>query len=455
MTTAMWRNAVLALGAGAVLAAPVTALAQNNRSSNKKIDPNAPLVERILPKGKTKEWVMLVDVYYPGQRLDAPPVDRYGVVRPDYDLQHRRGTLEEWKQVNGMAATGVQFESAAMVFPVPLETAGHSTAQGTFSSEIKVNSSVVPSSVKFTDGYQSGERLARWDLRGVDAVKLQLHIEIPVTCWETYFNEQEAMKIEWPKGDWPAVAKTALEPVYLVEYTYEQTEILENKKLLDAMREKWLGGRDPRTIKPVMLAKELAGHVLEFCDPSFGDTVYSTMAGTFLGMQSKDVGEVINSKRCYNLDPASFLAAVYRNAGLPARTVFGFDMAEEKGDRKGGGGRSKISAWTEFAVVDEKSGALVWIPVDVINMRRSGSRMQRLDRAWKYFGENEDLAYMIPISFHLHPPTGVTVRSLPAFWGWLCVPETPPLPHSVKIDAMGQNSREKEKNEKERKNKKP
>ena len=458
MKTMNRRNALVALGAGVLLCAAGTAHGQSSRGSpqppnkNTIVDPTKPLVERMLPRGKTKQWVMSVDVFYPGQMVNAPPVNRWGVIRPDFNYPGRTITQQEWNQLMGNAGQGVSFDTAAMVFPVPLASAGHSSSMGTFASEVKVNSIVVPTEVKFSDNYQAGERLARWELRDVRAMKLQLHIDIPVTCWETYFNENEAAKVEWPKGDWPPAAKTALEPVYLVEWANEAQEITDAKQALDEMRNRWLNNRDPKTIKPVALAKELAGRVLEYCDGSRGDSVYGTMPGTFLGLQSMTVMEIVSNKRCYNLDPASFLAAVYRNAGLPARTVFGFDMAEEKGDRmtsSGRGGRSKLHAWTEFAVLDEKTSEVVWVPVDVINMRRSGNRMQRLDRTWKYFGSNEDLAYMIPISFHLHPPTGVTVRSLPAFWGWLCTPETPPLPHSLKIDAMSQSSREKKENEKD------
>jgi hypothetical protein len=468
MTTMNWRNALVTLGAGAVFlaAGAGTALGQNNRNTppapnkNTVVDPTKPLVERMLPRGKTKDWVMMVDLYYPGQMVNAPPVNRWGEIRPDYNYPGRTITQQEWNRLVGTSQQGVKFDTAAIVFPVPLSSAGHIASEATFESEIKVNSRVFPSEPKFSNTYQSGERLARWDMRDIDAGKIQLHIEIPVTCWETYFNEAEAAKVEWPKGDWPTEAKTALEPVYLVEYANQESEIAETKKMLDELRDRWLKGRDPRSIKPVQLAKELAGHVLERVDPSAGDSVYGTMPGTFIGLLSMTVSEVLTNKRCYNLDPAPFLAAVYRNAGLPARVVYGFDMSEEK-DKDGelnGKGRSKLHAWTEFAVLDDKTGAVVWVPVDVIKMRKSSSRMQRLDRPWKFFAANEDLTYTIPISFHLHPPTGVTVRSLPAFWGWLCTPETPPLPHSLKIDAMGQNSRDKQRNEEERnknKNKKP
>ena len=451
MMTAMNLRNAARLGAGVLALSLATAVqAQNNRGNRgTAVDPNAPLVERILPKGKTKQWSMTIDVYYPGLRIELPALDAFGVIRPGFAQPGRTTvTQTEWDRIVQESNKGVRFDTAAMVFPVPLTSASHYTQMGTFESRIKIDSSEMIVAPQFTEGYQSGERLARWDLRDVNAKRLNLHLEIPVTCWETLFNEEEALKIDWPTSDWPAVAKSALEPVFLVEWRDEEKEIAENKVLLDDLQKRWLNGRDPKTMKPVELAKLLAGSVMEFCDPGAGASVVGS-SGAFQGLRTRTVGEVIRDKRCYKLDPPAFLGAVYRNAGLPARTVYGFDMAEEKGER--GGNRSKISAWTEFAVMDPKGGSVVWIPVDVVNMRRSGNRMQRMDRPWKYFGSNEDLTYMIPISFHAHPPTGVVVRSYPAFWGWLCMPETPPYPHSLHIDAMSQSSREKERNAEEAK----
>jgi hypothetical protein len=452
-TATNWRNTTRALCAGVlVFSLAGTALAQNGKRSsdrNAPPDPNASLADRLLPHGKTKQWSMSVDVFYPGLRIELPPVDNFGVIRPGFAGPGRQVvTQAEWDRLVNQSSQGVKFDTAAMVFPVPLNSAAHISSMGTFKSWIKIDNIETPMTPQFTEGYQSGERLARWDLHSVDAKRLNLHLEIPVTCWETLFNEAEAMKVDWPKAEWPAAAKTALEPVYLVEWRDEEKEIAEGKALLDDLIKKWLNGRDPKSMKPVELAKELAGHVLEFCDPGAGTSVYGSSPDSFQGLRTRTVKEIVNAKRVYKLDPPVFLGAVYRNVGLPARTVYGLDMAEERGER-GGGGNSEITAWTEFAVMDPKNNTAVWIPVDLVNLRRSGSRMQRMDRSWKYFGASEDLAYMIPISFHAHPPTGVVVRSLPAFWGWLCTPETPPLPHSVHIDAMSQSSRDKKRNAEE------
>lgn len=459
MTVAIWRKAAVALSVGAAVLTGGTALAQNGKSNNNQNnrgnrnappDPNAPLVDRLLPKGKTKQWQLMVDIYYPGLAHDAPPLNKYGVVRPDYNLMGKHVLPGEWSRIAASAEEGVKFDTAAMVFPVPLATAGHTSSMGTFSSEIKIDGRTLTTDPpKFTEGYQAGERLARWDLHNVEGRRLNLHIEIPVTCWELGFNEEEAAKVEWPKGDWPPDAKSALEPVYLVEWAEEEHEIADSKKALDDLLKRWLKGRDPKAMKPIALAKELAGDVQELLNPGAGDTVVYNASANFAGLLCQTVTEMLSVKRVYDLSSASFLAALYREVGLPARTVYGYNMTDKRDPKAGARGHAEMTAWVEFAVMDEKTGAVVWVPVDIVEMRKNGSRMQRLDKPWKFFGSNENMVYMIPISFHAHPPTGVSVRSLPAFWGWLCTPETPPLPHSLKIQAMSQDSAEKKRNDEE------
>lgn len=452
VTLSRWQNAAVAAGAVALLSCG-TALGQNNpmRAPGKRngpVDPNAPLVERVLPKGRTELWILKVDLYYPGIRNENPPADRWGIVRPEFSAPGHTMTQAEWDRINQQASVGVKFDTAAMVFPMPLESAGHVAQMGTFVSKIKIDNKEVAVEPKWTDGYQSGERLGRWELRDVDAKRLNLHLEIPMSCWETFYDEQQAAAVDWPKDPWPAAAKTALEPVYLVEWRDTEQEIATAKTKLDTLIKGWLNGRDPKTIKPAVLAKELAGRTMEYCNPSMGTSAFGRMAGTFQGVITKTVSEVIDDKRCYDLDVPAFLSAVYRNVGIPARTVYGYDMSDQ--DRRSSG-PPKLHCWVEFALMDPKSHAAVWIPVDVVKMRWSGSRMQRMDRAWEYFGRNEDMPWMLPISFHVHPPTGVVVRSLPAFWGWLCTPETPPYPHTLTFDASGQNSRQIKKNERDKK----
>jgi len=67
----------------------------------------------------------------------------------------------------------------------------------------------------------------------------------------------------------------------------------------------------------------------------------------------------------------------------------------------------------------------VWVPVDVVRMRRSGSRAKPIDQKWPYFGEHDELDRVIPFAFQFHPPTTVVAHGSPAFWGWLVTPKPP------------------------------
>jgi hypothetical protein len=75
--------------------------------------------------------------------------------------------------------------------------------------------------------------------------------------------------------------------------------------------------------------------------------------------------------------------------------------------------------------MDEGAGQLHWIPVDVVRMRKSGSRTQPLDKEWKFFGTHDELSGVIPFAMHFHPPTSVRAYGSPGFWGWLVSPKPP------------------------------
>jgi len=79
----------------------------------------------------------------------------------------------------------------------------------------------------------------------------------------------------------------------------------------------------------------------------------------------------------------------------------------------------------EFFLYDEESGDSGWIPVDVVQMRKGGSRAKRMDRDWPFFGTHDELDHFIPLSFHFHPPTTVRAYGSPALWGWFVTPAPP------------------------------
>jgi hypothetical protein len=78
----------------------------------------------------------------------------------------------------------------------------------------------------------------------------------------------------------------------------------------------------------------------------------------------------------------------------------------------------------EFALVDAK-GKLVWIPVDIVRMRKSSPNPPPLTSAWPFFGTHKELDEVAPIAFQFLPPTTVVSSGAPAFYGWLVTPAPP------------------------------
>jgi hypothetical protein len=412
-------------------------------------EPEKPLVERLLPRGKTKEWTLTVEIRYPGEHLDSAYFSRRNMYRPDLLYANNQQILPTTLQ-NRLDNITFDFKAAQIVFPVPASTAGHEMQEGTFSSNLYIDSSQTAAAVKpaITEGYHSGTRLAKWDLGPMEAKELRLQIMIPVICWETTFDEEVAQTVDWPKGEWPAIAKSTFEPLYLVDFRENRKEIAENQKLLADLLKKWLHGRDPRkTMKPIELARELAGDVMEFVQPIHPGTV-GEAGSTFYGYDLMTSGEIIREQRGAEDDMHVLLLAVYRAAGLPARMVFGYDMSDDpnKNPKAKRFKNPSLRTWVEFAVVDPKTNGEVWIPVDLLRQRRTSSRPPAEGQPWKYFGNNQDLTYVIPIAFQAHPPANYSTRGYPAFWGWNVVPETPPLRHALRFSAMHQNSAEKDEN---------
>ena len=115
--------------------------------------------------------------------------------------------------------------------------------------------------------------------------------------------------------------------------------------------------------------------------------------------------------------------------GLPARIVVGYDIGEEKDpDRKNFLERrnsASLRAWIEFALFEETTQQVTWVPVDVVRMRKSSSRAKPTDQTWDFFGTHDELNGIVPFSFHFHPQTTVRAYGSPGFWGWLVTPKPP------------------------------
>jgi hypothetical protein len=117
-----------------------------------------------------------------------------------------------------------------------------------------------------------------------------------------------------------------------------------------------------------------------------------------------------------------------KKAGLPARTVIGFDVNSR--DNKfltRGNKENRLRTWVEFALYDEAKNTVNWVPVDVARMRKTTSRAMSLDRLnWPYFGTHDELNRVPVIALHFHPPTDVVSYGPAALWGWFVTPAPAP-----------------------------
>lgn len=358
--------------------------------------------DRVIRRGEAKSWTLRADIRVKGTQFYQVIGDRPISRRQDLNIT-----------------------SAAVVFPVVASSASHDvglTAKQTpdVSGSLKWGSDVVDAEPVILDGYHSGTGLARWDMSAArDAREARLQVVTKLTSYNTVVNEAEARKIDWPTGAWPDVAASTFLPQLFVDpSTRAELDVI-----LGFVER--AAGKDPRSrFKPYDLAKLLTARVLEDVQIS-GNGLGATRAGALSYFQLRGAARTIREGRGSEFDIACVMAAVFRAAGLPARTIIGYDVygrEKETGlGRPSGGSGERFRAWIEFALVAPDDGKEIWIPVDVVRLRGAGSRARPIDQPWPFFGSHDELAYAMPIAFQFHPPTTV-VAAGPMFWGWFTDP---------------------------------
>ncbi len=318
----------------------------------------------------------------------------------------------------------LRFDTAAIVFPVIRGCASSLTDIANVTSTLKFNEQLVSSKAEYAEDYAAGTRLARWEMKDKVGREVDLKIVIPMTSWETVFDETAAMAVKWPAA-YPKAAASTLQPDDLANF--QKMRILDpTAPEITNLLKTWTGGRDPKNVMPVELAKFLLGKTIEHVQTS-GDGLRFGHSGAFAGMELQPAAITAVSGRCSEHDLANFLATMYRAAGLPARTVIGYDNDDGTEDKsrflRRNTGAAALRSWVEFALFDDKGRQELWVPVDPFRQRRSGTRTPPLDRKWEYFGSISDLDVTLPFAFQYHPPTTVVAHGYPAFWGWLTTPE--------------------------------
>jgi hypothetical protein len=382
----------------------------SNKPGSKAPPPPQPIADKVLQRLAPKDWTVKVNVLVQAGNV-IREVDRALVVetRP------------------------LQFSSVAIVWPVLEHSAAHSLQSGegggaTFKGEFFFNDALVDETPTIADGYQSGAKLARWEGRGLTGKDANLKLEINMNCYETRYDDKLAETIPWPEF-WPPVPNSTFKPQMFVDFVGDKPHPEDTATIADFIK-KATAGKDPKSIPPAQLAKYLAGQLLEAIQPSGDGLIYNSalegLAGTIKGFDLRGAAQTLRDREGSEHDIACTTAAVFKAAGLPARTVIGWDMFDQKGGERLRRGASKgFRSWVEFCLLDPVSRQEIWIPVDVYRMRKAGSRAKPLDQPWKYFGTNDELAYAIPLAFQYHPPTTVMNLS-PCLWGWLTNPETAP-----------------------------
>ena len=308
-----------------------------------------------------------------------------------------------------------------MIFPVPRSSASSVWRPGSNEGTLFVANQKVDTTSALIGPYHAGAVYARYDAGPGEAQAVRLVHTHEVTSWDTVFNELDALQVPWPTGAWPDEARSTFGPQAFVNPRQDpEPAIAELVRV-------WTDGKDPKSISPVLLAKWFAGKVQEHVQ-LIGDGVnraYRIGGGAAVeGVELQGATRTAILGRGSSHDMTCLLAAVYRAAGLPARTVIGVDEDPERKSRE-------VRSWVEFALYDEAEKSLTWIPVDIAKLRARSNRMHPLDRPWEYFGTHDELHRVAPFAMHFIPPVDVRSYNSPAFYGWRQIPANAPYANQV------------------------
>lgn len=327
-----------------------------------------------------------------------------------------------------------EFDNASVVFPVLESTASSTTNLDGVTGEAQFEGRTADEAPEIlAKQYHSGTRLAMWELGPQRGKQMRLDVSVPSTCYRTVFNEDIANQLDWPTDDWPQEAASTFEPMSFVDIGPDGRPY--DMRPIRALVRKWTDGKDPRTVKPAVLAKWFLGNLVDSYQIS-GNGLAASRNGLLEGLALDGAPAAAASMRGCEFDMVSVLVACYREAGLPARVVIAYDAGSAKNgdnflDRK----RSdlQVRAWAEFALWNPVAKKVVWIPVDVVRIRERNSRMPDgyMNQPVKFFGTHDKLDDMIPFAFQFHPPTTVRAYGSPGFWGWLVFGEQGPPDRAI------------------------
>jgi hypothetical protein len=330
--------------------------------------------------------------------------------------------------------TPFEFRTLAMIFPVLPSTGSSDPYPREVRGSLALNGRVVDESPEYMTGYPGGVRYARFDAGDNASTtmcrQVQLELVLPMRCYRTRYDEAAALRVPWPTGPWPDEAASVLKPQLHIETGIDsqgKVREFDPQPVKDALAQ-YLAEeriRDARRVNPAALAKILTGKVWSNMQVD-GEGLASARTGEIAGLDLKPPAWTLRDRKGSPHDVSILLAALMREAGLPARVVVGWDVSSS-GDKflKSGSRRNALRAWVEFCLYDEANNTINWVPVDVVRMLSTTSRPPPLTQNWRFFGTHPDLDSVAPFAFHYHPPTDVVSYGYPGFWGWFVTPTTP------------------------------
>jgi hypothetical protein len=286
--------------------------------------------------------------------------------------------------------------------------------------------------------------------------QVNIDFRLPVRTFETVFNEQRAMDIEWPES-LPAWTQPFLDP---------QPFIASDDPFVGGLVNTWTQN-NPRSMNPARLAKFLAAQVIDAAQPGtdprafwpvpssdsrnpgaggyYPYSVRGLETGPFLrGFDVQDwrvfvgqtlyiprIREAVEAGRANAAVITNLYVALLRSAGIPARVMIG--VVPPQSELATIGRRASVPAtdngraplyrfWAEFYLWDEQAQRGQWIPVDVVRQREESSRARPLDQSWRYFGNHDELDQIVPISSIYAVESSAMLNSVPALWGWRPLP---------------------------------
>ena len=327
--------------------------------------------------------------------------------------------------------TPMKFNTLQFVFPVVPSTASSDLFYDEITGKLTVNDlDADPDGPTLLKGYPGPVELTRWDAgspdREYECRVVQLDMAVGMRCYSTVYDEAAAMNVGWPKV-WPDDVAALLKPQLYVEVGVDsagQIRPYEDRVVTETLA-RWLneaGLKDAQSASPARVAKVIAGKVWQGIQIS-GDGLTMVRSGELSGMVINPPAMTLENRRGSEQDVTALMAALYRKAGLPTRTVIGFDATSKDAKFLQKSGKSnRLRSWVEFALFDEVNNTINWVPVDVARMRKTTNRPPPGDRQWNFFGTHDELNAVTPLALQFHPPTDVVAYGYPAFWGWFVTP---------------------------------